>query len=423
MVNTVVLTPPVQRSLGGATKPYIIGGNRFQFQRKQSTAAPGFNLMAVRWHQSPSVPIDSLVAVWFAGYQDQSLGLLPIGNDLTVSAAMMYPPANGPGSAKAFSKNGQYQFTCPNGGFVMSDPLSVYIPANAQYRLRSWVSPGSAGYIPYGMPCMGSSNGGELSGFGSTATDQVSYASGQADTTQASTSASTNATSDTCYEPTIIGMPSAQVPCFALLGDSLTYGALEVGVGGGATASGAGDALGNVGHWQRAIHLNGQEYLGMGISGSELNTWATPGYSNYIWTISRLACNRAIIALGTNDAGTFTTSVMLANIQLMVNQANLWANKVYIATLPPRVTTTDNCATLANQTVDTARTPTIDAFNAALLAGQITGATVIDIHGVYADSVQTDKWRVDGGAWGQDGTHPSIFGATQAAPLINGLLV
>lgn len=392
--------------IGGAyLRSYTIAGNRFQFPRRQSAAAVGFNMFTDRWHKSPSVPLDNLRAVWFAGYQHQSNGLQPIGNDLTVSCAVMYPVANAPGAAKAFKKDGAAQITVKDGSWIISDPLSVYLPENTPFRLRSWVSPGANGFIPYGMPGMAQSSG-HLANFPAGATDRSAYASAQADETQSSVNVAGNGSNDSMFEPFIIGMASQYVPTYALFGDSLTYGANEVGFGGGATVASAGDGWGNVGWWARAMALKGYEYSNFGISGSQLRTWATDGYSSMIFDIASMCCNRAVIALGTNDALGQTSATILADLQRMVNKARVWADKVVVATLPPR--TSGTFTDLAGQTVDASRTPVINAVNTALRNGQITGATVIDINAMVRDPVQTDKWRVDGGQWTSDGTHYEV---------------
>lgn len=387
----------------------LVAGNRMQFPRRLSAVAAGFNMMTVRWHKSPSVAIDGLRAVWFNGYQEQTNGFLGTGNSLTVAAALMYPVANSPGAAKAFKSNGVASFTVADGQWVVSDLLSVYLPANTPYRLRSYIAP-AAGLVPYGIPGLAQSNG-ALANFTAGAADQGVYASGQTDSTQASTALASVGTSDTLFEPIIIGRPASQVTAFALFGDSLTYGSLEVGVGGGVTAANAGDGWGNVGIWARACALRGYEYLNLGISGSQASTWATDGFSSYPFFIAGQCCNAAVIALGTNDM-LGVASTALDNIQRMVNKARTFTNRVVVATLPPR--TTGIFTSAAGQTIDATRAANINTVNAAIRAGQITGATVVDINAMVRDPVVTDKWRSDGGAWTDDGTHYNVY----AAPLI-----
>lgn len=376
-------------------------------------------MMSVRWHQSPPVDVDGLVALWYAGYQNQTSGLTPIGNALTVAAAVMFPTASAPGAAKAFKKNGAASIAVADGAFVISDPLSMLLPANTQYRLRSYVAPSGAGYIPYGMPGMGSTNGGSLSGFG-VANDQGAYSSGLADSTQASTTLGNVASTDAHYEPFIFARPAAYWKTWALFGDSRTYGALEVGIGGGNTAAGAGDAFGNHGIWARACGIKGHGYLNLGISGSQLNTWVTDGYSDYLMMCAQMSCNSALIALGTNDTLSYTAEQILANLQKMVNKCrSLGFTDIAVSTLPPRTTSTDGFITLANQTIDATRSPRITTINGYLRGGQLTGARIIDQGALCQDATEPQKWRVDRSAT-SDGTHetPDMISwvASQVAP-------
>ena len=479
----------------GSLKRFIPAGNRFQFPRKQSAAAPGFNLFSVRWHLSPPVDIDGFVAAYYAGYQDPLNGLQPIGNDLRIACSLMYPTANSPGAGKSFSKDGIYQVPVKNGSVVYTDRLSMALPANTPYRVRTWVSPGRAidgvsvagsatafttitpltfadigqtiwipgagaagaafsatississsnagvlsaaasttvtqvtgliggGYVPYGIPCLGSGNGGSLSGFGGSATDQSAYSSALAESSQGSGNPGNNAANDTSFEPMIYACTARQIRSWALFGDSITYGAIEVGSGGNTTLSGAGDAYGNAGIWPRAIAAKGAIYHNFGISGSILNTWATDGYSNFMLDLGANVCNAAIVALGTNDELSYTSAQILANIQKMVNKlTSLGFQKIVVPTLMPRTTSSNGFADVANQTVDPNRSPVVTAVNAGLLGGQITGATIMDIGSLFADPTVPTKWRADGGVWTPDGTHPSMYAMIQTNAAMTAML-
>jgi lysophospholipase L1-like esterase len=405
-------------NVGGQLNLGVSAWGRQQFPRTRSVNA-GFNLMTARWHRTPPVAVTALTAFWYAGYQNQSGGLVGVGNDVTFAACVQYPPASACPANQAFSKNGVYQVSVTNGTWAQSDPLYMLLPASTDIRLRSYCAPNSVGGIPTGIPLLGAANG-ELSGvFGGAQNDTQAYTSGQTDTTQG-TNGFGNTTSDGGCEPLVIATPATYVKTWALLGDSLTYGALEVGFGGGTSIYGAGDSLGNVGYWARAIALAGQQYINFGISGSQLHTWATPGYSNFIFAVAKAGTNRCIIALGTNDIPGQSAATIEADLQTMVTQclAN-GAQRVVVGTIPPRSTSTDGFATLANQTVDATRSPTIDTVNAWLLAGNLSNAanpavpiTVIDVHGIFADGSQTDKWAVAGNARTLTGCSISSASAT-----------
>jgi len=61
----------------------------------------------------------------------------------------------------------------------------------------------------------------------------------------------------------------------------------------------------------------------------------------------------------------------------------------------------------------------INAVNAALRAGSVTGCTIIDYNALMRDPSNHDVWRSDGGVqWTDDGVHYSLV----ASPLIAALI-
>lgn len=417
--NNGDLGPEVRAKLneivGSTGNRLMVAGNRFQFPRRVSNQGVGFNLASDRWHLSPNTNLMNLRAIYYAGYQHATNGMVGAGNAITFSSTIGFSGVV-PGANQAFKKDRSAQVSVADGAFLVTDPSGILLPPRRPFRVRSWAQPAN-GYVPYGIPCLGQSAG-SLSGFESGATDRSSYLSAQADLTQSATNAWGNATSDTAYEPIIVGLAQDYIETFAMFGDSLSYGALEVGVGGSATAAGAGDPYGNVGPFARRAHDLGYEYLNLGISGSVLNTWATNGYSDFAFAISEMCCSSAHIWLGTNDALSYSSSVILANIQSMVNRARgSFARRVLVGTLPPRTSGTFTSA--AGQTPDATRTPVINAVNAALRAGSVTGCTIIDYNALMRDPSNHDVWRSDGGVqWTDDGTHYSLV----ASPLIAALI-
>lgn len=411
------------RDLVSGARQFMPAWNRQNFPRRQSAAAPGFNLLTDRWHKSPPVDIDGLVAYWYAGYQHSTLGLQPIGNDLTVACAVMYPTASSPGAGKAFRRGGASTITVKDGEWVQSDPLSIYLPASTPIRLKSWVSPGAAGFVPYGTPCLGNTNG-SLSGYGAQ-TDRSSYASGQADITQNSTNVTGNATNDTAYEPIVIARPAGYVRTWAIFADSRGYGAGEVGAGsGGTTVAGAGDAWGNCGMWERAIAIRGEMAQNLSISGSSLNTWQTDGFSSFLMMVGQSSCSSCVIALGTNDTLSFTAEQILANLQKMVNKARcLGFGEIEVPTLPPRTTSSNGYVDTAGQTIDAVRSARITTLNGYLRAGQLVGAKVIDQAALVQDATDPQKWRTDlGFVSTTDGVHESKDLIAWLAPQLAALM-
>ncbi|MFG1275717.1 SGNH/GDSL hydrolase family protein, partial [Xanthobacter flavus] len=263
--------------------------------------------------------------------------------------------------------------------------------------------------LPCGMPLMGQA-GGHLSAFPSGATDRGQYANALADITQTSTNDSginTSAMIDTLYEPLLFGRAEGYHRVWCLgPGDSLTQAPESPSP---VPVLNAGDAYGNKGWWERTIALLGDQYLNIAISASHPNIWDTSGRASVPFELAGLCCNCAVVALGTNTNGQ-TASQILISLQNLVRKVRSWADIVIVPTIAPRTT-----GNFGNQTPhpDTA---TYNAINTALRAGQIIGATIIDVRAIVQDPDATDKWREDYGPLTDDLTHPNPAGATFAAP-------
>lgn len=412
------LTPPFDpRSYLPRVRRYTLAGNRFGFNRAKSTSFAGYTLQSERWHLSPPVDLINLRLIipwWNADLNNGELGM-GNPNPAQITAAIAMPAASYPGANQAFRWNGSTTLTPPDRSNTMSDPLGMLLPKNTPYRLRSWVNPGASGYVPYGRPGMTLANG-NLGAFGAGAQDAATFAASVTDATQSGSMGSAT-TSDSLFEGILVGQSLSAIDTWSIDGDSLSYGALEVGVGGGTTAANAGDGYGNAGVIERLMALIGAPYLNGGQSGSRAAVWGTPGYASLRDDLAALTCNRKLIWLGANDE-TDTAANILANLQKRVSMARTYCDRVVVFNLPPRTTTTDAGATLANQTVDTARTPTLLAVNAALAAGSVTGIdTLVDFHGLVCDPVQTDKWQA---GWSTDGTHYAQPIAAALAATIKG---
>jgi hypothetical protein len=396
---------------------YTLAGNRFGFHRTRSTGFAGYTLQSERWHLSPPVDLINLrlIIPWWS--VDLNTGEQAIGNPnpAQITAAIAMPVTAYPGANQAFRWAGSTTLTPTDRSNITSDPLGVLLPKNTPYRLRSWVNPGAGGQVPYGRPGMTLANG-NLGAFGAGAQDVANYAASVTDATQTGSMGSAT-TSDSLFEGILVGQSLSALDCWSIDGDSLSYGALEVGVGGGSTAANAGDGYGNAGVIERLMALIGAPYLNGGQSGSKASVWGVPGYASLRDDLAAMTCNRKLIWLGTNDE-TDTAANILANLQKRVSMARTYCDKVVVFTLPPRTTTTDAGATLANQTVDTARTPTLLAVNAALAAGAVGGIdTLVDFHSLVCDPVQTDKWQA---GWSTDGTHYAQTIAAALAATIKG---
>ena len=435
MVNTSILSTQDISTAGGQTRvQYVPLGDRYRLPRTKSSSN-GFGLITKRFHTSPNTDIIGLVAV-HSGMEATStgaggLGLQPLPNDCNVATTIMASAdQSGPGyssvggASRSFRYSGNTTGVLKAGDLLMSDPLAIWMPKNTSYIQRSWITPvGGTGVVPYGIPLMGySTTGGSLSGIGTSGiADGANYNANSTDITQTSsnpTGGFAATTGDACYEPVLLGISSTPQRSWLIIGDSISAGSIEFL--STSTLPGAGDPFGNTGHWERACKINNHSYWNVAIPGASGLTLAKDGYFSHALTIGALCCDSAIVALGTNDLAGTTSTQILTMIQKMVNICKaMGIKRIVVATIPPRVNTVGAPITdFISQTENTS-TPwpwaTINSVNASIRAGAITGAIVADVNAIYREPTNNNLWRVDGGAWTYEGTHPTIYGFTQAA--------
>jgi hypothetical protein len=250
--------------------------------------------------------------------------------------------------------------------------------------------------------------GGTMSGYGGEV-DRSQSSAGGADLTQVNTTFAAY-TSDTAYEPVMIGLTSQDIDSWLFVGDSIVSGADDIGIPSGSVA-GAGDAYGNAGYAERAMGIKNLPYINLGKSGSTVATWATPGIAALrIGTFSQF-CNKGLLALGRNDiSGTVTT--VIANLTTMYRIMAASLSEVRVVTIPPA--TTGTFATLEGQTVTANESKRLE-INAWMRSGSLFPASLVfDLEAVVRDPTETGKWRVDGGPWTTDGTHPSSLASVAA---------
>jgi lysophospholipase L1-like esterase len=197
---------------------------------------------------------------------------------------------------------------------------------------------------------------------------------------------------------------------FVLLGDSITVGfgdISSVGVAGGA------------GYMARALDPVAP-YFKFGISGmfarDTAPLFSANGVNRLRLFMSTLRYTDYAIAYGVNDLGSGgrTPAQLLADNQTIGSYANAGA-KVSISTLTSQSTSTDGWTTTGNQTPPSqaANKATYDDALRAIPAW-VTGK-VYDAADASMTGRNTEIWRVTGGAWTADGTHPSSLGASSIA--------
>lgn len=321
-------------------------------------------------------------------------------NPVTYTAAIEYP--SGSSTRYQATWSGSTSVTLAPGGHGLSDPMAVVIPAGAMYGVYTCTSVATASMSwPTGYPATGYASliPGYTAGAG---TD--SYVEGT-DTTLSGTMASDNAYRATAVA--IFGDAGPTEPSVLIIGDSITAGqGANVAVGSWGMLGTAGAGIGAL------VAANPGESLADVLTGSNF----AAGYLRF----TAYGATHAVVMLGTNDlsgaAGT------LQNMKWRVQQCwSLLARQgiaVYGCTLLPHsVSSTDNFATVANQTVPTDGSEQIrTAFNDWIRTTPAPLAGYIET----ADTVETARnsglWKVNGSAMGYtvDGVHPSGGGHAAA---------
>jgi lysophospholipase L1-like esterase len=282
-------------------------------------------------------------------------------------------------------------------------------------------TPTTGGYFPQSAP--GGGPGVDMA--------QVGFQNGDTTDVATFTFAQTNIG---LWAPAVVSgdVADPSTPTIGLIGDSIPFGQGDVGPGA------------NMSWWVRWInHTFGT--VRAATPGQNVNTYATTTGAD-----KRLAfmakASRVVLAIGTNDLVLLGRSAaqleadILATATKVIGRSTVSGLRVYAQTLAPRVTTTDNYATLANQTPLTSEAARV-AYNDWLRAGAPVNATTkapvavgtggallsgTDGHPLagyleLADTVESSrnsgKWKVNGTAnyLTADGTHPNATGSAMMA--------
>jgi lysophospholipase L1-like esterase len=273
---------------------------------------------------------------------------------------------------------------------VKADPVAITIPNGAKYFINEYMT--NASGLIYSDQVGDWTNG-----------DRIDVGvSGIADHT-VDCAAVTLTVGFMSYPTSITGSVPSNQASVCLLGDSMTDGQDDAftGTSGdeGLLARSVGPSFG---------------YINMGVNAD------SSGRFNASHTQRALLlqdCTTAVSAYGHNNffADGETLVVMEANQQTMYGTvaANLIGSKTIIqTTLPPTTTSSDNWATLGNQTVS-GFNASLAGYNSALRAAT-TGPTggYFDVNSVVGTSTNTMFWITNGTAFFMtvDGVHPSPAG-------------
>lgn len=237
--------------------------------------------------------------------------------------------------------NGSRTGTVEPGGVVETDEIGCYIPAGTFYFIATYVS----GNWPTGLginTCKGY-GGQQASNTGDT-TETNDSGEGIANPTSTDTTATGAKAPSTqvAYSPLYIhGRTSTPIAKWVIIGDSIVNGS---------------DELNDMGWAVRALGLTSTPVTRASQPGETAQQWAVNGTAaNLVESRKRLVAGGThfIFAHGRNDVtGSRTVAQMQADLITCWSRPSAQGGVAFQSTVTPKVTTSDQYATLANQTID-----------------------------------------------------------------------
>lgn len=283
------------------------------------------------------------------------------GGITTITAALEYPL----GTFTQILFSGSATGTIANNSVLTCDPISITIPANTMFWVRTFTTNPSG--VPLNLGVSRGANNGTPGG-NTNFSDIINIgASGITDNTMGGNySASTSVNT---YGPMAI-LASTTKPVVMIYGDSLSYGEQDTG-----------DASGDMGMIARSIggSLN---YMNYAIRGDSIFKFL----ASHTQRLAMLQyASHVFIQAGLNDfvVQGRTTAQVATDTNSMVTL--MGGKKSWLGTLNVSATTTDNYATLVNQTTQSwnANRVVENQRRRALAAGFISGfQSTIDVGGV-----------------------------------------
>lgn len=328
----------------------------------------------------------------------------PVGNQVTFKAAIQYQGTTYPiyfGTTRSV--------TVDDGTTIVSEPVSLILPAGATIGIRMLTSVATSA-LKWPNDALGGGPGVTNLGDGYVLGDAVD--------------SGTIGTAGSVAAPMIIlGTPlGAPLPRIAAIGDSIMAGLGDTGQSVGYGQVGPNSWL------TRGIASTLPMFRFAGGSDLAMN-WAAAGGAVQIRRGRFFrGMSRAVIALGTNDlsgvnsVSARTFAQLQADITTIVSQLNsrgIPSSKIWIATLPPRTTSTDSFATTANQTVVASESKRV-AYNTWVRGVPLGIAGCIDVAAQVETALNSGIWKATGSAQGytEDGIHPNATGHTAMAAAV-----
>ena len=327
------------------------------------------------------------------------------GNSATVTASIEYPA----GSCHQVTFSSSSTGSVPNAGSLVSDALTVIIPNGSKFWVRIYQT--SAGGVVYNAFL----NGTQFVA-GNPMGDAVHLGtSGISDQTTTCDTITDN--SDGGFHPPFAIIAKLSLPALCLLGDSETEG-----------ADSGPDSNGNSGAIMRSLGPS-FSYINLSVDGTSaavFNTNANAIEAAFQWC-SHL--NVEFVNDIANGASLPTIEASLSTIYSTFTNytKNSASATIFQNTAPPRTTSTDSWATLANQSTQSFESVRV-SFNTALRNATFgPNGGYFDFDQPLESSLNSGKWNAGGGFpactsgsgnatdWTTDGVHPASCGSNVVA--------
>ena len=331
--NTLATSPIPDARYAGQVLPSAIGGSHPIWYPNQSFASDSGRCSRYM-HKALQQMTDLVLAFWNPE---------ETGNPVQVSCSIEYP--SGTFYEVHFDgENTSRQKTLPNGVSARTVPLGIVIPKGATFYSNTLIIPAASGQYP--VP----GSFGTISNNAGGATDGGRCSVGTTDYTM-----TTNPGSGSLQ----YGYGPMAICCNPATAAQRAH-TVQVGIVGDSISIGVGDSTAIAGYanfesgWPaRVCNDNSIPYMDVGINGSSGQTWAA-GANSMLRMQKQLmeCCSTVIWELITNDlaggAQTFA-QVQAYAVPAWQQLAQRGPLAVFATTCVPRTSSTDNWATIANQ--------------------------------------------------------------------------
>lgn len=328
---------------GGVPVLTVAGGSITELLMTSRANLPGFNAYAgsdgadtnsnsrISFYNETGVAVSKFRA-YFPNWRLTATTEADGYNDITITAAVEYP-------ASTFTPilfGGSASKVVTNGTTAESDEVTLAIPADAQFWVRTYVVVAAAGRWPQGYTINTAAGKGELADF-ATGVDKTQSGT----ITNATATATRQGYGPAALKATAWTGTSRQV-AIAAVGDSITFGSF-----------GSVDARGNFGPYGNACATRAP-FINMGYTGTTAQANQPPSMTRRLAFLDQIGVTHVIVGWGINDLRASRSAAnAMADLTAIHTAIAALGLKVIQTTMTTEATSTDGFETLANQTVKT----------------------------------------------------------------------